>query len=108
MSSKLGKYLLRKAIWTPGAPDDDPLLPSAPTTLHAKAEVTLAEAGRQQHLQPRAVLSFAVTAEGDVSASDTQVLARKEVIRVLRAMADAMETSPDSSQGVRKPHERFR
>jgi len=106
MSSELGKYLLRKAIWTPGAPDDDPLLPSAPTTLHAKAEVTLAEAGRQPHLQPRAVLSFAVTAEGDVSASDTQVLARKEVIRV-RAMADAMETSPDSSQGVRKPHARF-
>lgn len=106
MSSKLGKFLLRKAIWMPGLPVDGPLLPSAPATLHAKAEVTLADADRQPYLQPRAVLSFTVTAKDELSASDTHDLARKEVIRVLRAMADAIETSLDSRQDVRKPHSR--
>lgn len=59
--SKLSKFLLREAIWVPSLPVDGPILPNAPATLHAEA--TPADADSQPYLQPRAVLSFAVTAE---------------------------------------------
>ena len=58
MSSKLGGYVLRKTIWTPNIPDDDPLLPGAPATLHAKAEVTLSAADGLLHWQPKAVINL--------------------------------------------------
>ncbi|WP_370160411.1 hypothetical protein [Limimaricola soesokkakensis] len=59
MSSKRASYLLRKTIWTPKTLDNDPFLPGAPATLHAKAEVTLSEAGGLPHGQPNRLLKKA-------------------------------------------------
>ncbi|MGR3592213.1 MAG: hypothetical protein ACU0B9_19465 [Limimaricola soesokkakensis] len=106
MSSKRASYLLRKTIWTPKTPDDDPFLPGAPATLHAKAEVTLSEAGGLPHGQPKAVISLAMPADDDLSGPAARALVREEVIRVLRAMAEAMEASRDSSQEACEPHDR--
>ena len=106
MSSKRASYHLRKTIWMPKIPDDDPFLPSAPATLHAKAEVTLSEARGLPHWQSKAVLSLGMPANEDLSGPASRALVREEVIRVLRAMADALEASRDSSQEACEPHDR--
>lgn len=103
MSSKRASYILRKTIWTPKVPDDDPFLSGAPATLHAKAEVTLSEAGGLPHGQPKAVINLAMPADDDLSGLAARALVREEVIRVLRAMAEAMEASRNSSQDTCEP-----
>ena len=106
MSGKLGSYVLRKTIWTPKIPANDPFLPGAPAMLHAKAEVTLSEAGGPPHGQLKAVTNLAMPADVDLSGPAARALGREEVIRVLRAMAEAMDASHDSSPDVCEPHDR--
>ena len=106
MSSKLGSYVLRKTIRTPKIPDDDQFLPPAPATLHAKAEVTLSEADGLLHGQPKAVINLALPIDDTLSKPAARALVREEVIRVLRAMAEAMEASHDSSHDACEPHGR--
>ena len=68
--------------------------------------MTLSEAGGLPHWRSKAMISLAMPTDDDLSGPAARALVREEVIRVLRAMADAMEASRDSSQNACEPHDR--
>ena len=68
--------------------------------------MTLSEANDLLHGQPKAVINLALPIDDTLSKPAARALVREEVIRVLRAMAEAMEASHDSSPDACEPHGR--
>ncbi|WP_370161427.1 hypothetical protein [Limimaricola soesokkakensis] len=52
------------------------------------------------------MINLAMPADDDLSGPAARARVREEVIRVLRAMAEAMEASRDSSREACGPHDR--